>query len=140
MKTYLLMFFLIAGILNAGCNKNNCDCAPPPPPLANTAWKMVNYSGGLAGVNVDLPPGQQHTLSFAFYEFTATTKPSGQQTSGRFSFEASLPGYQDALVIKFDKPVLTFGTGNMIVLKNRNDSLVLAHNVTDGLTYTFTRL
>jgi hypothetical protein len=140
MRPYLLLVFILTGIAITSCNKNNCDCEPPPPPLANTEWKMVNYNGGLAGVNVDLPADQQHTLSFTTYRFTATAKPSGSQTSGSFSIDSAPSGYENAFMVKFDKTVPLFASDHVIVVKNRNDSLMLQLNVADGYVYTLTRV
>ncbi|MET0461527.1 MAG: hypothetical protein ABW007_00180 [Chitinophagaceae bacterium] len=140
MRPFLLLIVILTCIAITSCNKNNCECEPPPPPLAHTDWKMVNYSGGLAGVNIDLPADQQHTLSFALYRFSATSRPSGSQTNGSFSIDAAPAGYDDAFMIKFDRPVPIFASDQLIVVKNRNDSLVLQLNVADSYLYTFTKL
>ncbi len=139
MKPYLFVLTVILGVTVASCSKRkDCGCAPPPP-LANTQWKMVQYSGGYSGATVDLPTAQQHRLSFGFSNYTFVNNPSGVQTSGNYSSEPA-PGYENGFMIKLDKQVPVLGASELVVLKNRNDSLVLAHNMADGYSYTLTRV
>ena len=139
MKPYLFVLTVILSVTAASCSKRkDCGCAPPPP-LANTQWKMVQYYGGLVGTNVQLPADQQHRLSFGSSNYTFVNNPSGVQTGGNYSSEPA-QGYENAFMVKFDKQLPVLGATDLVVLKNRNDSLVLAHNMADGYSYTLIRV
>ncbi|MBO9659988.1 MAG: hypothetical protein J7527_14305 [Chitinophagaceae bacterium] len=141
MKPYLFVLTVILGVAVASCSKRkDCGCAPPPP-LANTQWKMVQYSGGYSGASVDLATDQQHRLSFGFSNYTYIYNPSGTQTSGSYSSGPAPTGYENSFMIKFDKQMPVLGTGELVVIKNRNDSLVLVQsNIADGYSYTLVRV
>jgi len=121
----LFLFIVLISATVAGCKKDDIG----PANLVGT-WELRHYSGTIAGVSKDVPPGSGKLIQFnadsTFKRFTDFK----QDAQGKFRIVKGGISWGDAKYdgIFFDDRE----PGDFIILKN--DSLTIGNTFPDGVT------
>ena len=132
----VIPFLLLAIPLLPGCHKKPLICCEPPMVYSfNGNWRLVQYSGGLAGrtTNVSLDSVVLNLNT----DWTYTKLVRGQQgDSGRYNrVQVPLPADGDTTGLIFSSD-----TSMIWLFRANGDSLVLHQYVTDGFQYVYLKI
>jgi len=126
----LIVLLIVLLLSTSACQKGIAPKTNIPFSLQAT-WKLIKYSGGIAGGTYIPTPDQQQTLIFRVDSSLCIITPN-QITNTTYSLQT------DSTI---NSPAIYFGNGMLpLVMTHNRDTLTLtSFTISDGYTFTYIR-